>query len=133
MRTIHFTLPMLLPTLNRWERMHWRERSLFKRRLAAEINVAIVGQKPTSPIAVVDVRVFRHSVGDPDADNSIVKALLDVLQPSSKRHPYGLGVISGDDPASCRSALVSVRERHRTDQKTVVVIRELAEISQAAA
>lgn len=129
MDPIHFTLHFAIPTLNKWERMHWRAKVRFKRMLAQEIALAMIGQRPSVPIAAVFVQIFRHSVGVPtDDDNLIAKAVLDVLQPPSKRHPYGLGVISGDDPATCRHTIVPIREKHRTEQKTVVVIRELAEM-----
>jgi hypothetical protein len=52
------------------------------------------------------------------------KALLDVLQPPSKRHPYGLGVIAGDDPAHLTVEYRSVQASRRRDQKMVIEITD---------
>jgi hypothetical protein len=123
---ITFRLAAPLPTLNRWERMHWRERHIFKRFLATEVMALTAGMRPAEPWQHVAVLVFRHSIGTPDGDNTIAKALLDVLQPPSKRHPYGLGIIAGDDPAHCRCSVKGIKVRFRPDQCTRVVIRELS-------
>lgn len=134
MTDLVISLPLVLPTLNRWERMHWRERSIFKKRLALEIAVALTGRRPVEPMPNVEIKIFRHMAGvQPDQDNGIAKAVLDVLQPPTKTHPYGLGIIAGDDPARCSSKVQTIRERYRSDQRTVITIRarDLA-VSEAA-
>ena len=122
---LEFRLAAPLPLLNRWQRMHWRERSIYTKSLGWEIKAALAGQMPREPISFADVRVWRHSICSPDQDGLIVKALLDALQPSSKRHPYGLGIIKDDKRANCISSIGHVQVKHRTEQGTRVVIREL--------
>lgn len=126
-----FRLAAPLPLLNEWERMHFRAKGRHKTDLAWEI-LAALGRKPAQPIERAEVLVWRHSIRAPDQDGLIAKRLLDALQPASKRHPYGIGVIAGDDPARLVFRIQHVRAKHRTDQCTVVVIRELAAIEPVA-
>ena len=120
-----------LPLLNVWERMHFTARSKFKTALAWEV-LAEIGRKPATPIEVADITVWRHSIRAPDGDNLIAKALLDVLQPASKRHPYGLGIIAGDDPAHLVLAVHHVQAATRTEQCTRIRIREAQAMAVAA-
>ena len=123
--SIAFTLVAPLPLQNAWERMHWAARRSFKIALAWEIRGLLTGQIPARPIEFAEVKIWRHSIREPDQDGMIVKALLDVLQPCSKRHPYGLGIIKDDRPANCHSSIRHVRALHRTDQCTRVAILAL--------
>jgi hypothetical protein len=122
---LEFRLAAPLPLQNRWERMHWAERKTLKKLLAWEIRSLLAGQIPEKPINFVHVQVWRRSISEPDQDGLIVKALLDVLQPSSQRHPYGLGIIKDDKRSNCISSINHVQVKHRTEQCTRVVIREL--------
>lgn len=122
---ICFRLIAPLPLLNVWERMHWTMRKNFKRSLAAEIFAELGGQCFPVPMARAKVTIWRHSIRAPDADNLISKALLDVLQPISNRHPYGLGIIAGDDPDHLISTIAHVDTARRADQCTRVLIQNM--------
>jgi hypothetical protein len=124
---IRFELPFALPTLNAMLREnHWK-RSGTRDYLAWQVLAALGRQRPSSPILRARIRVERHSTGtiDPDGRDASCKSLLDVLQPSSKRHPAGLGVISNDSPGALTLVVVPVRVRRRAEQKTIVTIEEI--------
>lgn len=127
MREITFRLAGPLPLLNEWERMHWAKRGAFKKALAREVWAAQLGALPSEPIKYATVKIWRHSIRQPDQDNLIAKALLDVLQPAGKRHPYGLGIIAGDDPGHVHARIYHVQALRRVDQGTRVVIREVSD------
>lgn len=139
MRTIHFTLPMLLPTRNEQDRLHYHDKTRLKECLALEIRAAGV-LPPPMPLDLCAVTIWRHSLVEPDTDGLFgsIKQLLDVLQPKGGivtvqgkprlRNPQGLGIIADDKPSRCAVDVRWIKARHRTDQKTVVVIRELAEM-----
>ncbi len=145
MRTIDilFTLPLLLPTRNAQDRMHFHEKKALKDRLAMEIRAAGVVIPPV-PFARCAVTVWRHSLVEPDTDGLFgsLKQILDVLQPSGQmivmkgkrqfQNPQGLGIIASDKPSCCEVRPLWIKARHRTEQKTVVAICELTEISQVA-
>jgi len=121
-----FTLkrPLILP--NRKKDMHWSTKSKLIHALSQEVAQAI-GRGPPEPIPKALVRVFRHGIKQPDDDNLVasLKWLLDLLQPRSKRHPYGLGIIAGDDPEHLVSEIFHLKPRSRAEQKTIVTIRDL--------
>ncbi len=125
---IVFRLIAPLPLLNVWERLHWRTRGAFKKALAVEIFAELAGRIPSRPIQRAEVTIWRHSIRTADEDNLLAKSLLDVLQPSSKRHPYGIGVIAGDDPAHVVTRFFQVKEKKREGQCTRVSIRDLGEL-----
>lgn len=139
MRQIHFTLPMLLPTRNEQDRMHVHVKRKLKERLALEIRAAGV-VIPPRPIGLASVSVWRHSLVEPDTDGLFgsLKQLLDVLQPRGDvimvkgqpklRNPQGLGIIADDKPSVCEVRARWIKAQHRGDQKTVVVIQEMAEM-----
>jgi hypothetical protein len=124
---IRFELPFLLPTLNLLLReTHW-ERTERRNQLAWWVVARMGRQRPQTPLRRAHVRVERHTCQTLDRDNlaGSVKALWDVLQPMSKRHPAGLGVILNDSPDCLLIQDVqAVRVHRRTDQKTVVIIEE---------
>ena len=144
MRTIHFTLPLLLPTRNEQDRMHFHEKTKLKERLAMEIR-ACGFVRPINPLPLCAVTVWRHSLVEPDTDGLFgsLKQLLDVLQPQGAliaikgktqfRNPQGIGIIADDRPSACDVRAYWIKARHRTDQKTVVVIRELSEMPERTA
>lgn len=135
MSDIVFRLARPLPLLNVQLRQHWSKRGNERKDLAWEIVAALGRARPEKLIEFADICIWRHSVQRPDDDNlqASKKGLLDVLQPPSKRHPYGLGVIIGDDPGHLRSIIHHVKAQHRTDQYTVIRIRDLALIQKDAA
>jgi hypothetical protein len=105
---IRIAIPETLPTPNVLLRLHWSKRGRIQRRVATMIGGALLqaGWRPGAPLAAVEVRIRRYSAKqpDPDALPGTAKLILDALQPASKRHPYGLGVIA-DDSAKCVKAL----------------------------
>lgn len=127
-RVIDITIPMRLPTLNEMLRMHWATRKRLHRGLSGEVLIALraLNQAPAQPIARCSIRIERHSPRSPDPDNLVasVKPLLDVLQPGSARHKYGLGVILGDDAGTIRELAVMHVKAPPGTERTRIVIRE---------
>lgn len=117
--------PLLLP--NRKKQMHWAKRSEVVHDLSDEVARAITNAPP-GPLGFASIHIMRYSTQQPDQDNldESRKFLLDVLQPRSKRHPYGLGIIAGDDPAHLKSEIQHVYVKTRAEQKTLVRIRDLS-------
>lgn len=110
---LQFTIPETLPTVNTLLRLHWRKRGRIQQRVAslAAAELRKLGAIPrTEPLTRVAVRIKRYSSQspDPDAITSTAKLLLDCLQPASKRHPYGLGLIEDDSHA----VIVSLTVEH---------------------
>lgn len=128
--TIRLTIPEVLPGQNVLLRMHWAKRMRVRKRVAWYMKAALlekgsgwkIGNKPLEKCRIT---VTRHCRRKLDADNSVssVKALLDVLQPHSKTHPDGLGVIQNDSE-SCIVEPVRVIQEKGT-AKTVVEIEEV--------
>ena len=125
------TAPLQLPNRQRISR-DWRAGAAQKRRdralLSAEIAALLAGQRPVEPLKIVSVQVFRHSIQEPDTDNlyAACKGLLDCLQPLAASRTYGLGIIANDKPSVCKISVHHVKAKHRTEQFTRVVIRELS-------
>lgn len=120
-----FQIPVLLPTgnqLRRTYRHYWKYRKLVIS-IAEEIWVATRGMMPPEPYQDAAVRVERHSSREPDIDNlyASVKPVLDALQPLSKRHPYGLGIIVDDSPRHISLDVIHVKAK-KGGGKTVVEI-----------
>ncbi|HTS05739.1 MAG TPA: hypothetical protein VMP68_09155 [Candidatus Eisenbacteria bacterium] len=116
--------PLMLP--NRKKTLHWAKQSQLIHALSQEVAQAI-GQGPPQPIPKAHVKVFRYGIQEPDHDNIVgsLKGILDVLQPRSHRHPYGLGIIAGDDPEHLISEIHHIQVKTLAEQKTKVVIREI--------
>src|SRR5271157_315989 len=132
---IQFRLPGPLQLPNRKQNLHWKAKGAIVRKarekLAWEIRALLNGQMPAEPFQFASVQVFRHGIIEPDRDNLYFSAkdLMDVLQPSTDRRTFGLGIISDDKPSRCDFDIKHVKAKHRPDQCTVVVIRELASIA----
>lgn len=127
MSRVEFSLPVRLPTYNASLRKHWGARRRFTDSLGWLLLAAWPkSSRPAEPMQYVDVVVRRHSTREPDPDgfDSCAKPLMDVLQPPSKRHPYGQGVIINDDP---RHARVRVEHVHSKLQQTDVIITQVNE------
>lgn len=122
--SIAFRLDTLLPTPNRLMRMHYRERGRLLQDLAWQVRASILGPLPAKPLARAKITVTRHALQAPDVDAlaGCTKLLLDLLQPPSKRHPCGLGVIANDTADALFLDTRFVRVRHRGDQHTQVVV-----------
>ncbi|HET6606727.1 MAG TPA: hypothetical protein VFG62_08670 [Rhodopila sp.] len=127
MTDIVFRLAAPLPLLNVQLRQHWANRAAVKKDLAWEVLAVLGRARPAAPIEFAQVTIWRHSIQAPDWDNLVASAknLLDVLQPASERHPYGLGVIASDDQAHLKLAVHHVKAKTRTEQCTLVRIRPL--------
>lgn len=120
-------LPVLTPAPNAVMRMHWSERRRYINGLAWQMRAAFLGPLPVAPIARSRVKVWRHAIQalDVDALAASAKFLLDILQPPSARHPYGLGVIANDRADCCDLVVRWVPVKHRPDQRTVIEISDL--------
>ena len=100
---IRFSIPEALPGQNVLLRMHWAKRLRLRKRVAWMVKAALLEQGSgwqigRAPIQKCRVTVTRHCRRrlDEDGLSSCSKHLLDVLQPYSKTHPDGLGVIVND-------------------------------------
>lgn len=108
-KVIRLSIPERLPTVNILIRMHWAKRKALTERVQqwAHIELLKAGWNfRRQPIKQCAVRINRYSSQEPDPDGlrSTAKLLLDVLQPMSKKHPYGLGVIA-EDSSKCIASL----------------------------
>ena len=126
--TITLSRPLLLPNVKK--NMHWSKKSAAIHELSDEVSRAITNA-PKSPLAFASVSILRYSLKRPDDDNlqESRKFLLDLLQPRSARHPYGLGIIAGDDPTHLQSNIQHVQAKNRAEQRTIVRIRDLGRIT----
>lgn len=108
-RVIEITIPVALPTINVLMRMHWAKRRTLGKEVATMIWAAMRQARiaQSEPIHQCRIEIMRSARREPDPDNlpSTAKLILDALQPASKRHPIGLGVIA-DDSSKCVKALI---------------------------
>jgi hypothetical protein len=116
--------PLLLP--NRKKNLHWTDISRIIHDLSDEAARAI-SNAPAETIAFASVGVLRYGLKEPDDDNlrASLKMLLDILQPRSKRHPYGLGIIADDDPEHLTSEIHHIQVHSFAEQQTIVRVRDL--------
>jgi hypothetical protein len=126
MRVIEFAIPEAIPTLNRWQRMHWALKRKTMERLAwlVKVHAGPVGE----PVNRFKMRVIRRSAASKlaDPDNLIVKPLMDVLVERSKRNPWGLGLIVDDGPEHVADLRVEqTKVGSRNHQSTWVRIEEV--------
>lgn len=123
---IRFDLPPL-PTLNVLMRMHWATRRTAERKIGRMV-AGLTFDLPTGapPYEKARITIIRHAVRDVDPDGlpAISKLLLDVLQPRSKWHPCGLGIIAGDDPEHL-DLIVNQQRCKRADARTAVLIERI--------
>ena len=120
---IEIVIPLRTPTLNDWQRMHWAKR----RRIGQAMAWAILAQRVQFPpgrrmFERCHVQIWRESTMEPDHDGLIggLKPLLDALQPSSKRHPYGLGLIADDSPR-CVLSLTASHVASKASRTRIVI------------
>lgn len=122
-RTIHLEIDQALPLQNQWQRWHWRKRGRYLRLLA--LAIAYTCKLPSKPLECVEITVTRVSNWRgtaPDRDAVCVKPLLDVMQPASTRHPYGLGIIADDSREVIKSLTAEIE---KGEARTVVTIEEV--------
>ena len=125
---IELVISLRTPTLNIWQRMHWARRRRIGHAIAWEIKAQSVqwARRDWRPLSRCHVQVWRESTQQPDHDGLIggLKPLLDALQPASKRHPYGLGLIADDSP----TCVLSLTASHVASKaaRTRIVITEAA-------
>lgn len=120
---IDITIPIHTLTMNKLLRMHFRARKKAMNDLAWHIRAAVKSM-PATPMARARITIHRYTSGkiDPDNLNSIAKTILDVLQPCSKRHPLGMGFISGDGPEELELCVQTIVSQAKA---TRIVIEEL--------
>jgi hypothetical protein len=130
---ITFNLPMCMPAPNARLRQHWAKRRHTDGHLRLAMICALGGTLylPPAPFKFARVTVMQRRLQllDVDAIAASLKGMIDLLQPASKRHPMGLGIITGDDPAHCELIARQTRAAHRPDQRTIIVIEELPSIA----
>lgn len=104
-------IPITIPTLNVFIRMHWAKRRKLQEEVAWILQAAIDSATRRGrqvhraewiakiPLKHCRIRIVRHSRREPDPDglDSTAKLILDALQPCSKTHPFGLGIIENDN------------------------------------
>jgi hypothetical protein len=122
---VRFSVPYLLPPMNRLLRMHWADRRRRLKGLAWDVHLAVGARGQPFARALVEVGRYSIRALDVDALPSTAKLLLDVLQPASKRHPYGLGMIADDGPDSCELVVRWCKVGRVAEERTEVVVRRL--------
>lgn len=122
MVTYEFILPFHTPTLNELLRMHWRSRQKRLNEIAWHFKAQ--HRSPQEPLQRARVIVERYTTGNPDPDGIrvVAKAILDVLQPCSKKHPLGLGFIA-DDSSKCID--LEVRTVVSKEKRTRILVMPL--------
>jgi hypothetical protein len=127
MRVIEFTLSRPTMTLNEARALHFHAYRRHQIKLAWEISLATVGNRPAEPLRKAILTVNRHSVGTPDHDGLVggLKSFIDCLLPLSKRHPRGLGFILDDAPSCMTLVAKSIRVLRLSEQLTFVRIQEV--------
>lgn len=103
---IGIEIPEPWPLLNKWQRMHWRERKRVTERFSWLIRMAAAEtlRELSGPIQLCSIHAERYHgrsrVHLPDWDGLYggLKPVLDCLIPRSARHPHGLGIIQDDSP-----------------------------------
>ena len=86
----------LIHTPNKSKCMHFRSRRRMMQHIADALSMEfpkLVGKALDKP----KVHIMRCSSVRPDPDaEKFVKPILDAMQMSSKRHPYGVGILVDD-------------------------------------
>lgn len=88
----------------------------------ADINWRSIPPTPLGSVNMIVTRVSNWRGIAPDRDAVCVKPLLDVMQPTGKRHPYGLGIIADDSRDVIKSLSIGVE---KGEPRTVVTIEEV--------
>ncbi len=128
---IAVSIPLTVPPLNRFLRMHWSKRRKLQKEVSWLLQLGLHGAgfhgiRKHLPLRRCDIDIVRFSRREPDPDGlpATAKPLLDALQPLSKTHPFGLGVIAEDSSECIRRLTV----RHsKGANRTEVTIHEVRE------
>jgi hypothetical protein len=133
MRSLVFTLPLLLPSLNRTKGEHWGASYARHKLLHQEVMAAVRGPRhyPLPPFARARLLITRYTCQLTDDDNRAgsVKQLVDVLKANHPtRNPLGLSFIAGDESDKCEIIATQERVHTRAQQCTLVVIHELPDL-----
>jgi hypothetical protein len=119
-------IPLRLPLLNKWERMHWALKGRTKQQFAWALKVhlsKIKGALGALPLQHCEIDIYRHSSKDPDNDGLIAKPVLDAMVTlHPKTRPYGIGIIENDDPEHVLRCDVHHRPCKPGQSKTVITI-----------
>ncbi len=146
LRVIRFEIPEATPTLNEWQRLHFREKAKRQMAIAWLVRGATIGVRPVPPLARCRVTVERYKYGPaPDHDNLVAgcKPLLDVLvtpywtkgrkatakspaRAPVQRNKSGLGFIVDDAPSCLTKLEVTAHPADQREGRTVVTITEVA-------
>lgn len=127
-RTLRFEIPEPTILLNRWQRMHHRERTRHAKRMAWVLRAAL-GCGGRKAFAQCHIEIERHCnppLPDWDGLYGGLKPLLDCLVVPSQRNPHGLGIIEDDNPSCVLSLVARPMPAPPKEGKTVVTIREAA-------
>lgn len=127
-----FTIPGRLPSLN--DLIHAMNHNRYTGaglKRTAEFAVAasaiVAHLKPmTGPVRVYVTWYEGSNRRDRDNITSGVKFILDALQPASRRHPRGIGIIPGDGPKHIPDA---VRHTVHVDKHNPRVVVTLEDVS----
>lgn len=121
---IIFEIPEATPTLNVWQRMHFRAKRRLMERYRMLILETLGRHRPRQPIERCVVRIERYSPKLPDWDNLYggLKPVGDVLVVQSERNPLGLGLILDDSPKVIIELIAKPMPCKQREQKTVVSI-----------
>lgn len=126
-RVFEFSIAELPPTMNVIKRMHWAKYRQVRNHIAWLVRAALAGHPlPADPIQRCKITIVRHGRNLVDEDNlpSSAKMILDVLQPHSKTHPSGIGVIQSDAPEYARIHVTQERAG-KADVRMVIRIEEV--------
>lgn len=112
-------VPLVAPTLNRWQRMSWKEQHPIKLEWYETIRVLCLEQRiPTLDLINLDIAVYYQCIRKRDWDNGA---------PAFKLTQDGLthaGVLPDDDPRHIlRPRFPDIRIDHRRS-RTIVTIAE---------
>ena len=109
MANFDFTIPIRTPTGNELLRMQWFKRTRSLKNIAWHIRSQAI--PPPKPFVRARVEIHRYTPRQLDEDKlgSIAVGILDALQPCSKRHPVGMGFITGDDPDHLELTILTVK------------------------
>ena len=120
---IDFELPEPTILLNRWQRMHWRDRRRHTEGVSWMVRTVVT--PPATPLARCRIHVERYSERLPDWDGLYggLKPLLDCLVRPTRRNPHGLGLIEDDNPQCIVSLTAEPAQAPRNRGWTRVQIR----------
>lgn len=112
-------IPLVAPTLNRWQRMSWKEQRPIKLEWYATVNVLCLEQRiPALDLIDLDISVYYQCVRKRDWDNGA---------PAFKLVQDGLthaGVLPDDDPRHILRPRFPDIQIDRQRPRTIVTVTE---------